>query len=228
MRKRILMWSGSLAVILLLALVIIRPWGDAPRLLTQAEAAAGVTEQYPGDVLDTVLEDDMYRIRIQAVTGVYELRVDAYQGDIIAIERLNDQGAGMLPEPPVQNPGEADPGAEDARGEQPPPGETDASTDPNGEAPPQNGQEGREPSGNQGSTANRPITEKEAIRLSLAEFPGTVDDVDYREGRDGRYYLVEIDTKDGREVTVQVDAITGRILSVTVDDDSDDDDDDDG
>lgn len=65
MRKRILMWSGSLAVILLLTLVIIRPWGDAPRLLTQAEAAAGVTEQYPGDVLDTVLEDDMYRIRIK-------------------------------------------------------------------------------------------------------------------------------------------------------------------
>ncbi|WP_052429326.1 PepSY domain-containing protein [Paenibacillus borealis] len=64
-------------------------------------------------------------------------------------------------------------------------------------------------------SAQRVVSEDEAVRLALQEVAGKLDDVDTGINESGAFYLVEINTSDGREAVVQVNAISGSIMSVT-------------
>ncbi|WP_052770548.1 PepSY domain-containing protein [Paenibacillus sp. IHB B 3415] len=64
-------------------------------------------------------------------------------------------------------------------------------------------------------SAQRVVSEDEAVRLALQEVAGEPDDVDTGINDSGAFYLVEIKTSDGREAVVQVNAISGSIMSVT-------------
>jgi len=62
------------------------------------------------------------------------------------------------------------------------------------------------------------ISEKQAIKIALAQLKGEVEDVEFVQTNDGGYYLVEIDDNKDEEMTFQIHAISGKILSVTRDD----------
>ncbi|KZS45906.1 peptidase M4 [Paenibacillus glucanolyticus] len=214
MRKKV---SLLLGVVLVVAVMIIvnavwSPFSRSTEAMSQAEAVRGVLEQYQGgEIIKASLEGEMYRMELQSDTGKYELTVDARNGDIVSIKPLDQAEVKPEPEPvdpvdPVQSPDQGNP---------PKPGENGGEGTTNGE------------SGN-GTGINNPeppktmITKEQATKLSLGKVAGTVEDVEYRESKSSRYYLVEIEREDGREATIQVHAITGEIMTITWDDDDDD------
>ncbi|EGG37616.1 PepSY domain-containing protein [Paenibacillus sp. HGF5] len=207
MRKKV---SVLLGVIIVVAVMIIvnavwSPFNRSTEAMSQEEAVSGVLKQYPdGEITKATLEGEMYRMELQSDSGRYEMTVDARQGDIVSIKPLDK--APVKPEPE--------------------PGETKEPTD-NPSTPPtkpnENGEKGS--ADGESETAEPPatmITKEYAIKLSLEKVPGMVEDVEYRESKSSRYYLVEIEREDGREATIQVHAITGKIMTVTWDDEDDD------
>ncbi|AYB47630.1 PepSY domain-containing protein [Paenibacillus lautus] len=207
MRKKV---SVLLGVIIVVAVMIIvnavwSPFNRSTEAMSQEEAVSGVLKQYPdGEITKTTLDGEMYRMELESDSGRYEMTVDARQGDIVSIKQLDKAKAEPEPEPgetkqPADNP----------------------STPP--AKPAENGEKGS--ADGEGGAAEPPatmITKEFAIKLSLEKVPGTVEDVEYRESKSSRYYLVEIEREDGREATIQVHAITGKIMTVTWDDEDDD------
>lgn len=213
MRKKVSMLLG---VVMLVAVMIIvnavwSPFSPSTSAMSTDEVVEEVLSQYPGgEIRKTTLDGGVYRLELQSATGTYEMTVDARQGDIVSIQQL-DEGASQPPTEPVE-PTEPDPDI--------PPSEPAD----NGDKEATGGTTGGE-SGNGSGTSEPPatmITKEYAIKLSLEKVPGTVEDVEYRENKSSRYYLVEIEREDGREATIQVHAITGKIMTVTWDDEDDD------
>ncbi|KOR76197.1 PepSY domain-containing protein [Paenibacillus solani] len=213
MRKKV---SLLLGVVMLVAVMIIvnavwSPFSSSTSAMSTDEVVEEVLSQYPGgEITKTSLDGEVYRLELQSANGTYEMTVDARQGDIVSIQQL-DERTSQPPTEPVEP------------------------TEPNLDIPPSepadNG--GKETAGGttggeigNGSDASEPpatmITKEYAIKLSLEKVPGKVEDVEYRESKSSRYYLVEIEREDGREATIQVHAITGKIMTVTWDDEDDD------
>lgn len=206
MRKKV---SLLLGVVMLVAVLIIvnavwSPFSPSTSAMSTDEVVEEVLSQYPGgEITKTTLDGGVYRLELQSATGTYEMTVDSRQGDIVSIQQLNERASQPPTEPdPDTPPSEpADHGDKEATG----------------------GTTGGE-SGNGSGTSEPPatmITKEYAIKLSLEKVPGTVEDVEYRENKSSRYYLVEIEREDGREATIQVHAITGKIMTVTWDDEDD-------
>lgn len=219
MRKKV---SLLLGIVMLVAVMIIvnavwSPFSRSTSAMSMDEVVEEVLSQYPGgEVTKTALDGGVYRLELQSATGTYEMTVDARQGDIVSIEQRDKTAVKPDPEPGG-------------------PREPDQPTEPDPDNPPskpaENGDKGAAEgtadgeSGNGSGTSEPPatmITKEYAIKLSLEKVPGTVEDVEYRESKSSRYYLVEIERADGREATIQVHAITGKIMTVTWDDEDDD------
>ncbi|MBU5349182.1 PepSY domain-containing protein [Paenibacillus lautus] len=219
MRKKV---SLLLGIVMLVAVMIIvnavwSPFSRSTSAMSMDEVVEEVLSQYPGgEITKTALDGGVYRLELQSATGTYEMTVDARQGDIVSIEQRDKTAVKPDPEPGV-------------------PREPDQPTEPDPDNPPSepadNGDKGAAEgagdgeSGNGSGTSEPPatmITKEYAIKLSLEQVPGTVEDVEYRESKSSRYYLVEIERADGREATIQVHAITGKIMTVTWDDEDDD------
>lgn len=219
MRKKV---SLLLGIVMLVAVMIIvnavwSPFSRSTSAMSMDEVVEEVLSQYPGgEITKTALEGRVYRLELQSATGTYEMTVDARQGDIVSIEQRDKTAVKPDPEPGG-------------------PREPDQPTEPDPDNPPSepadNGDKGAAEgaadggSGNGSGTSEPPatmITKEYAIKLSLEKVPGTVEDVEYRESKSSRYYLVEIERADGREATIQVHAITGKIMTVTWDDEDDD------
>ncbi|RAR42531.1 PepSY domain-containing protein [Paenibacillus sp. MDMC362] len=215
MRKKV---SLLLGIVMLVAVMIIvnavwSPFSRSTSAMSADEVVEEVLSQYPGgEITKTALDGGVYRLELQSATGTYEMTVDARQGDIVSIEQRDKTAVKPDPEPGG-------------------PREPDQPTEPNPDTPASepadNGDKGAADgeSGNGSGTSEPPatmITKESAIKLSLEKVPGTVEDVEYRESKSSRYYLVEIERADGREATIQVHAITGKIMTVTWDDEDDD------
>ncbi|WP_194539983.1 PepSY domain-containing protein [Paenibacillus sp. FSL W7-1279] len=219
MRKKV---SLLLGIVMLVAVMIIvnavwSPFSRSTSAMSMDEVVEEVLSQYPGgEITKTALDGGVYRLELQSATGTYEMTVDARQGDIVSIEQRDKTAVKPDPEPGG-------------------PREPDQPTEPDPDNPPSepadNGGKGAAEgagdgeSGNGSGTSEPPatmITKEYAIKLSLEKVPGTVEDVEYRESKSSRYYLVEIERADGREATIQVHAITGKIMTVTWDDEDDD------
>ncbi|MGG4342604.1 PepSY domain-containing protein [Paenibacillus lautus] len=208
MRKKVSVLLGVIIVVAVMILVnaVWSPFNRSTEAMSQEEAVIEVLKQYPGEITKATLEGEIYRMELQSDSGKYEMAVDARQGDIVSIKQLDK--APVKPEP------------------EPEPGETKQPTD-NPSTPPTKPAENGEKGTTHGETGTPEppatmITKEYAIKLSLEKVPGTVEDVEYRESKSSRYYLVEIEREDGREATIQVHAITGKIMTVTWDDEDDD------
>ncbi|GAB6927645.1 hypothetical protein JCM10914A_16280 [Paenibacillus sp. JCM 10914] len=206
MRNKIGLILGSVLVAagLIVTAALWNPLGSTTTALSSDEAVEHVLGQYDGEVMETVREGDAYRLVLQSETGRYELRVDAYTGGMVSINQLSaaepEPDTGLEPNPdsegPVNQPDSAEGPTEGAPGDPKDPGAADFPT--------------------------TMITKEQAVKLSLEKVAGTIEDVEYRESKRSRYYLVEIEQADGREATVQVHAITGEIMSLTWDDEDND------
>ncbi|MGO4788348.1 PepSY domain-containing protein [Paenibacillus sp. 2KB_20] len=212
MRKKVSLLLGvvMLVAVLIIVNVVWSPFSPSTSAMSTDEVVEEVLSQYPGgEITKTTLDGGVYRLELQSAIGTYEMTVDSRQGDIVSIQQLNER-ASQPPTEPVE-PTEPDP-------DTPPSEPAD-----HGDKEATGGTTGGE-SGNGSGTSEPPatmITKEYAIKLSLEKVPGTVEDVEYRENKSSRYYLVEIEREDGREATIQVHAITGKIMTVTWDDEDD-------
>lgn len=85
-------WILIVSVILVLtaAGVLAAELGGASRTaIGSAEAGQRVLLQYPGTLLEVVRQGERYAVQVKLEHGVYETMVDAYSGDIVALQRLS-------------------------------------------------------------------------------------------------------------------------------------------
>ncbi|MFB5676310.1 PepSY domain-containing protein [Paenibacillus terreus] len=234
-----ILWSLC-AVLLIAGIISIGTVWNAQKnkaaALSEEEAVSAVLAQYPGEVLDVSLQSDAYLLQMKSHTGLYELKVDAEQGSILSIERLDgelsqEQLAAAFPTEQQGESQSADEAAQQTQMKNGKGAEAEASTDTQitsdsvSAGKQDEGKEKLEEDAEPVRTA-RIVTDKEAKNIALQQVQGKVEDVDFRTEGGVRYYLVEIDTPDEREAIVQVNAISGVIMSVAWDEEDDPEEDD--
>ncbi|NQX47576.1 PepSY domain-containing protein [Paenibacillus tritici] len=188
-KSRVIKAAIVIVILLVLVWAALRIFGkQSEPLLSREQAEQAVLNEYPGKVGSLELQAGQYIAELQTVQGWYKLKLDGATGEIISIVLLKHTVEPVVqPTPSVSG---ALPGG--------------AAASPSPSPPPT-------PS----PSAQRVVSEDEAVRLALQEVPGKPDDVDTGINESGAYYLVEIKTSDGREAVVQVNAISGGIMSVT-------------
>ncbi|WP_145413956.1 PepSY domain-containing protein [Paenibacillus xylanexedens] len=236
--------AGTLAVMLLVAVIWWKPWEPAREQLSADAVAQSVLNQYPGEIVHSTLKDGTYSMQLRSETGLYDVQADAFTATVQSIKRLESSPQAeektlwsreqMKAELLKQRDGEHLVSLElveqqgspvytavvEARDNS----RQELTLDPyTGEIISSKAIKPSPPSAT-GGTDKEPqfLNEKQAEQKALARVPGEVDDVELRGTNSGNpYYLVEIDLEDGREATVQVNAISGAIRSVTWDKDDD-------
>jgi uncharacterized membrane protein YkoI len=219
MSKKIVRLSVVVLIILGITTsgIVWKSWASSPVLLSEEEVVQIVLDQYPGEVVSISLENDAYVIQIELVKGLYELSVDADEGIINSIRRLQavvpDKIAPDKEQPDKETPDIIIPDKELPMKESPvkvpiqEPDVVEPTKNPTLEV-------------DKGSTTL--VTRHNATVLSQKHVPGTVHNIELR-GKDiSSYYLVKIITEDNREAVVQVNGISGAIMSVTWDDNGED------
>lgn len=240
------MLSAGMVLVLVLLLFVGYQWW-APSLsaqtLTEAEANEAALAKYPGDIIKTTKTTDEYQIDMKLETGVYHIRINAENGEVISIKR-ETAPKGNKPKK-IQ---------EEKTIETPPkqltPKEIEALITSQGDL---QSLEFVEKEGKAyykavvsknnekfsikldqytGAIISRVkeaasiITESEARAIAEARVKGESDDVELVQPPEQTpYYLVEIDMANDEDIIVQVDAYTKAVKSVTREEDTDDDDD---
>jgi uncharacterized membrane protein YkoI len=218
----------SLAIVMMVGLFIVvglvwKPSVDQADALTKEAVEEAVLEQYPGEVINTTLLGDVYKMQLKTETGLYVLKVDSLNGEIVSLELLNKNVVSVVENKDIQT--KEDTSKENAPTSNLPIEENDSpngtvETEPSGSSstiaviPNANAPIGKNPS----VESNKIITIEQATAIATKHVNGIVDDIELRKLSKESYYLVEIDTVNGREVVVQVNAITGIIMSVIWDD----------
>lgn len=191
-RKYWVLGSIILLVVLILLMVLLPRAGNEPKLTREA-AENEVLSHYDGEIVEAVIDDDAYVIKLKAETGLYEFTVARDGTGVAAIRSLERYGNNVVEGGQTSTP---DPNTSPS-----PSGSPESSPTPN---------------------PSVLITEKEASALALAKVQGVVQDVEVEQSEGKWYYFVEIDTPNGREADIQLNAASGVIVSVTWDDDDDD------
>jgi uncharacterized membrane protein YkoI len=218
----------SLVIVMMAGLFVLiglvwKPWVDQAEALTKEAIEKVVLEQYPGEVIATTLLGDVYKMQLKTETGLYALKVDSLNGEIVSLELLNKYV--VLEYKDTQT--------KDDASEENAPADSLPIDEENGAVETKPIEKGS--TATKAPTFNSPIDKKtnvqptkiltteQAAALSTKHVNGTVDDIELRESSKESYYLVEINAADGREAVVQVNAITGVIMSVIWDDKNNDD-----
>lgn len=236
MKKKKWIWTvGAILLIVLLlgfGIQLLSPSFSA-QTLTKDEANTVAIEKYPGEIIKTTKNQDEYQIEMQLETGVYIIKIDVKSGDILSLERLDED------EKPVEGTKQrlTSKEIEEQIASQ---GElefieliqendnlyyqvivtkdnekTSLKIDP---------YTARIIDSTKESTVeNEVITEPEAIAIAAEHLKGIADDEAEFHQIPGQtpYYLVEVEIEnedDDREAIVQVDAYTGVVKSVNWDD----------
>jgi uncharacterized membrane protein YkoI len=238
MSKRIVRLSVVVLVILGITTggIVWKSWASSPVLLSEEEVVQIVLGQYPGEVVSVSLENDAYVIQIELVKGLYELSVDADEGTINSIRRLEATVPNKIA-PDKEPSDQLIPDREQPDKETPdiiiPDKELPMKESPMKESPvkvpiqePEVVEPTKNPTKNPTLDVDKGsitlVTREKAAVLSRKQVPGTVHNIELR-GKDiSSYYLVKIITEDNREAVVQVNGISGAIMSVTWDDNSED------
>lgn len=250
MRKK-LIWFGSGVVIILLFIVfitpLIKPAFSNTSVLTEAEVRKIAEERYSSKVSSIEQRDDEYVMQIKRKTGLYELKINAINGQVSSLKKIADPSVAKTVDekeiPPISELSE-----EDIRSValQKNKGEivslekkaevngnvyvvavSDAKTKTILTIDAVSGMILKEEIENTDDAHTR-LTKQEAAAIALTETGGTgsIDDI-WIQNIDGiAYYIVDVEMGDDSEYIIKINSITGEVKSITMDDDSDDGDDD--
>ncbi|MFS0675038.1 PepSY domain-containing protein [Ornithinibacillus sp. 179-J 7C1 HS] len=249
MKKKVIMTVSSVAIATVLGLGIYHSnAAQAEPKLSRGEIEALVTSQYPGTITEMELEKGfnkvIYEVEVESDGMEYEIKLDGNTGEVIKIEqrelRASAEGSTNVAVSEKNNTSSDDSGAKtDDKNESTDktnddttvPKEDDGTDDKDKEkVAVQPDERNTEKNANEKKTA---IDSEAAMEIALAEFEGTIKELDLDED-DGRLiYEIEIKGTAG-EAELDIDAYTGEIISISIDtelgtsiDDNDDDDDDD-
>ncbi|HWO97658.1 MAG TPA: PepSY domain-containing protein [Bacillus sp. (in: firmicutes)] len=241
-RKRLVI-IGSILAIGLFVFIGLQSWAPSlsAQTLTEEEAKKVAMDKYRGDIIKTTKTNDHYQVDMQLKTGIYHIRIDAENGEVISITR--ESGSKAKEEPPlVETPQKETP--KERLTEK----EIEAQLSSQGHVESIEYVEEKETSyykavvsSNNGKRtlkldpftgavidssqeAASIITENEAIVIAEKHVNGTGDDAEFFHP-DGEtpYYIVDVELDDDREAEVQVDAYTRAVKSVIWEDNHDDD-----
>ncbi|AOZ93776.1 PepSY domain-containing protein [Paenibacillus crassostreae] len=210
----------SIIVLIILGIttvgIVWKSWASSAVLLSEEEAIQIVLAQYPGEVIHSSLKNDEYVIQNRLVKGLYELRLNASEGTITSIVRLE----AVVPD--VLTPEKQD--SEDQ--DQVSPDKILPDHESSVETPVQEPDADitvptKKPTSDVGEKSTALVSRDQAAVLALKHVSGTVQSIEIRGTDSNSYYLVKMNTKNHREAVVQVNGISGAIMSVTWDDKDD-------
>ena len=249
MKNRKWMLSAGMVLVLGLLLFVGYQWwvpSLSAQTLTEEEANKAALAKYPGDIIKTTKTNDEYQIDMQLETGVYHIRINAENGEVISIKRETESKEGTSEKTQDEKTTETPPKQLTSK-------EIETLIASQGdlqslEFVEENGKvyyQAVVSKNNEKITlkldqftgaitsetkeAASIITESEAMAIAEAHVKGEADDVEFvHPPEQTPYYLIEVELANGDDVIVQVDAYTKAVKSVTREDDTDDDDGDEG
>ena len=85
-------WMLSAGMVLVLGLLLFGGYqwwvpSLSAQTLTEEEANKAALAKYPGDIIKTTKTNDEYQIDMQLETGMYHIRINAENGEVISIKR---------------------------------------------------------------------------------------------------------------------------------------------
>lgn len=218
--------TGIFAAAIFILLLAFKPWEGQARVLTEDAVKRNLLAQYPGKINESLKKGSLYRMELETNHGIYEVELNAHDGEIVALHQLK----AYTPQPTqptavptaTPKPTEAVTTSPTDTGATATPSPTAKPTaSPNKPTPSPSVKPSSKPSNN-----GKLLGEKKAGKLAAAHVKGKVKDVDFKRSKNGSsYYLVEVDVKKRGDAVVQVNAISGAIMSVVWEDEDDDDDD---
>ncbi|MBM7606326.1 putative membrane protein YkoI [Metabacillus crassostreae] len=226
-KKVVVICSALLILVLVIVGFQYLPHSISAKALTEAEAKQVALNKYPGEILEIKNVKGEFRVEMLLETGVYQIKIDEQNGDVVSIER--EEKTEIVKEPQRKMLSED---------------EVEKLVASYGDLQSLEYVEKKDTSHylavvtkkNETTTVKvepytgeilntdiekevtRVISEAEAITLAQQHVNGMADDVDYVEPADPTitpYFLIEVEVSNEKEGVVQVDAITGQIRSVT-------------
>lgn len=214
--------------------------------LTEKDATRLVEKMYSGENTEVSREGDVYKIKFEIESGIYEIDVNRKSGDVTNLtqisheprekteteirEILAKEKAGEIKT--IEKKNEQDKAYYYATVTK---GETEATYKLETKTGKivdvvENKQQPQNPPETTPNTPDKPntqeppiktaqrITEQQAIELALKVVNGAVDDVELEEEAGQLYYFIEIEDAQEEEFTVQVHAISGEIKAIVSED----------
>lgn len=247
MKRKVWISAGAGITVLVILFILIgkvfTPGNSSASELTEQEVKEIAQQRYTGEVKVISQKADQYIIELDRETGIYELQINAYTGEISSLKRVTEvnqrkDDVESEPLPTVETLSEEQVkelvlkqvnGVIDSlqlvkEGEKQvyhvvvsnQSAKNKLSLDAyTGDV--------LKRESNAIEVAPKRLTEEQAKNTALKEVPGKVDDIEVENINGMVYYLVDIETNDDREATVEINAISGQISSLTWDDDDDDD-----
>ncbi|CAM4147989.1 PepSY domain-containing protein [Lederbergia lenta] len=216
--------------IILLTIIVWQVWdlSASAKPISESEAKKLVTDRYSGEIMETTLVNDVYKVIFRLETGTYDVRIDRSSGEVLEIIRImveeekkkmtrdemekiiEKQQKGKIKSLQLRE--EKEQVFYDAVLEG---NETKTMMTLNAET------------GEVVSTKEEKlqvkkkvatrITEAEAVEIALDTVSGEVDDIDFEEEDGVYYYFIEIEQNDDREAEIQINAITGEVINIAWD-----------
>ncbi|QUG40209.1 PepSY domain-containing protein [Psychrobacillus sp. INOP01] len=232
MKKNKPLWiTGGIILVVLLVLGVLWLSPFSTKTLTEEELKATALTKYPGEIIRTAKSDNEYEIEVQMANGVYAIKMDTNNGNILSLKQIATEELS----PSVDKLTEAQIKKEIATQ-----GDLQSIRFINADTSyykavvrkenveitlkvdPYDGSiidSSQAPIEAHVSTESILLTEKEALTIAADHLKGIADDDAELHQPSGQtpYYLVEVEIENGdedREAVVQVDAYTGTVKSI--------------
>ncbi|WP_052345692.1 PepSY domain-containing protein [Paucisalibacillus sp. EB02] len=202
MNKKLIITVSSVAIASVLGFGIYHSnAAQAQPELSEEEIRALVTEQYPGTITEVDIDKGfnkvVYEVEVESDGKEYEIKLDGNTGEVLKLEeketRSNNNNSSELAIKEKDNADDKskNDNADDKKKEDV---NTDKSKDKKRAA----------------------ISTDEAKKIALAEFNGTIKELELDEDDDRLIYEIEIKSENG-EAEMDIDAYTGEIISISID-----------
>lgn len=168
--------------------------------LSEEDIRALVSEQYPGTITEVDIDKGfnkvVYEVEVESDGKEFEIKLDGNTGEVLKLEEKevrnkNNSSELTIKEKEKQDDKTKDDNADDKKKEDV---KADKSKDKKKVA----------------------ISYEEAKKIALAEFDGTIKELELDEDDDRLIYEVEVKSKNG-EAEMEIDAYTGEIISISID-----------
>lgn len=215
--------------------------------LTEKDAIDLVEKMYSGENTEVSRKGDVYKIKFEIESGIYEIDVNRKTGDVTNLTQISQQPrekteaeirdilarekAGEIKT--IEKKNEQDKAyyyATVTKGETEATYKLETATGKIVDVVENKKQQPQTPPGTKPSTPDKPntqepptktaqrISEQQAIELALKVVSGAVDEVELEEEAGQLYYFIEIEDAQEEEFTVQVHAISGEVKAIVSED----------
>ncbi|MGJ9459427.1 PepSY domain-containing protein [Oceanobacillus sp. CF4.6] len=220
MKKKLIITLSIVAAVAVLGFGLYQSGAtSAEPTLSSDEISGLVLEQYPGSILGLEYEEDakdaFYKVELENNGNLYTIKLNGNSGEVIDL-KVDEL---VTPNNNAQN------NNSDKEKEQ---DQSETNESPSKEQKQEDSaNEKQEPSQKEDTnteedSSNAMISEAMAREIALAEWSGTVTEIELDED-EGRYaYEVEIENGED-EATVEIDAYTGNVLVLEIDKEEDND-----